>query len=554
MRKALHLALCVVLFCSLGPIGGGDWRRRDVRDGALAESDAAYRLRLVELTLATGSAPRRDAFVSVDDALVPWPPLAHATLARALRVDLGERATAASEGDVDDELLAERTGLYGQVLAALTALLVALGARRLAGGVAGADTRDVGLAGLAAVLVYVLVPLSDVSIGGSALFAAPWIQLSVAAQVLFALAALQAREHFGRLLPAALAGAAAGLGFVADFTVAPVALVVGALLARDAWLRGSGDDAGLDEPAGLDPWHPTILWAMFALTPVAFTPGPLPWHQAWPRPTMLLGAALAAFGAFGVAHELRRSFRSGDDPWGRPRGGFVLALTLAVGLPLAGADPRYRHALVPLLAVATGFAIAASVRVAFLADASGASERKESRFALLGLGLLLPFAAWAPRWMERGERAAEGGVVAAAAGVRHAVPSLGAWNHPAAEPEERVLVHPHAAAHVALRGRRPVVALQLPGFPRDARARSVAELLAEGDAAAFVDEARALGATWFLATPFDAEDVPARRGLPVVYRLGREAVPGFDPVGAEGSGLFRLTTPREPPRASAPSD
>lgn len=531
MTRALLLAFLVVLLGVVStPLDGEVRGRRDVHGPATSAADAAYRLRLVELTLATGSAPRRDAFVSAGDELVPWPPLVHALLARALRADLGAEATAVSEGDVDDALLEERVDFYGKLLASLTALVVALGARRLARGVATATTRDVGLAGLAAVVLFAFVPTTDVSVGGSALFAAPWIQLSVAAQLLFAVVAGQAREHFGRLLPAALAGAAAGLGFVADFAVLPVALAVGGLFVRDAWVRTSaatrgGGDAG--DPTGLDPWHPTMLWAMFALTPIAFTPGPLPWALAWPRLAAPAVASCAAAWALLAGLGLRQRAHTERGPWERPVGGAALAVALLVAIPVAGADARYRPALAPLIALAYGFVFAGRARTAF---AAGGSRRARLELALL---LLLPALGWlGVRGSER-LQAAQPRDVADFARVASRIPSLGAWNHPGAEPRSRVLVPPRAAAELSLRARRPVVALQLPGFPESDAARAVRELLAASDREGFEARAVALGAAYWLP-------------------LGSEVGAGLAALDDERPPIFVLSSSRKPAQLTAP--
>ena len=59
----------------------------------LGDAESCYRLRLIELTLASGRAPRRDRFlVPPAGRPVPWPPLYHGALARLARMRLARRS------------------------------------------------------------------------------------------------------------------------------------------------------------------------------------------------------------------------------------------------------------------------------------------------------------------------------------------------------------------------------------------------------------------------------------------------------------------------------
>jgi hypothetical protein len=101
--SALLFAL-LVAFALRSDQAHADVRLRGSPYVELDDADSSYRLRLVELVLVGGSAPRTDRFLDPSsEPHVPWPPLVHSALAFAAARTL-ERDASRAELEGFDEL------------------------------------------------------------------------------------------------------------------------------------------------------------------------------------------------------------------------------------------------------------------------------------------------------------------------------------------------------------------------------------------------------------------------------------------------------------------
>lgn len=170
------------------------------------DSETAYHLRRIELTLAADRAVTFDAFLDPPrGAAIPWPPVFDSLLAaiaqRALAGPAGDRAI----GGVDEPALERLAARCGPVLGVLTTLLVLAATRALLG------TGSGSVAALAAAGAYALLPcaVEDASFGLVHLSA--WMALCAAAALWAGATVSTAREGLDLAQAALLGGLVCGV-------------------------------------------------------------------------------------------------------------------------------------------------------------------------------------------------------------------------------------------------------------------------------------------------------------------------------------------------------
>ncbi len=538
MRRGLvllALAALALLALRLRLSAPGDVRSGvpPVAPGSLEAEQDAWRLRLIELALSTGSAPREDRFLAAGDALpVPWPPLFHAgsaTLARhlAFRGQPAEELGSVDEGQL--RLFLSRMLAGSGALAVLAAFVCA---RALHGG------RAADLAGLAAAALQACLPSIVFAERAGRFDPHAWSATLAFAHLGAVALAQRAREVVDATLGGLIAGTMAGLALACDAGCAPAVLAGTGSLAILGTSRGSGARRAL------------FLLVVAAAVVSTMAAGAAGWRWVWP--------AHQGWGSPGLPARLRF--------W--PAIAIVPAAFVA--LALLG---RRRERLVPLLLAlaAVGWALlldpgAAGVHAAGVLGAAIACadvvQRMPRRLQLLApVGLVL--LASPTFWFVRSdafapppeELAARAQLRAALFWMRTGTPSSGPWNHPQARQDWSLLIAPGFGATAATLARRPVTAAVVPGTPPASvpleAARAAAALLAEEDASGFVETLRVRGVRYVLVAPGMAGDAwlvaaqGEKRGPIMFERLLEPSPPGgiqglerVWPANGAGAGTF----------------
>ncbi len=482
-RLALLVALLAVVALALGVRlvpQVGDERARGGLYSRLDDSESAYRLRLVELALATEHAPSSDRFLEPSGpADIPWPPLLHAGIAVVAAHALGATDSAPEIAGIDESVLERFAAGVGPTLGVLATLAAAL----LALATAPRERRIV-VVGLAA-LLWALSPTSIARESVGALHSHGLVALLAFVQLAALAIALRAAERIDVTVGALSCGVAAGLGQLAGPESWPVSVSVAGTLAalaarkpkaqaRDAWrvvllyLAAAlavmsipqADDASArwlpDFGRGLDGLVRTSFDTLVLTCALALLAG----VSAWPARRDPLRATLLGvlFLSFACALFDRRFFA--------PLAVASVA-SLALALQLESALLRSRaQALVVALLVGCG--AAASLRAAL----------RDEPEPSLASGL---------RWL------------------RDRSSSPGAFNHPDAEQSWRVAAPPELFGSVALHARRPVLAASYDGGSTGDLVR-VREIFASPDAAALARALALNDCPYLVLTPLCAFD------------------------------------------------
>ena len=504
-RASAVLLLALVLACALAA--------RIAREApAIADSADAYRMRLVELTLASRRAPVHDRFLSHPGGLdVPWPPLHHAALAFAARRVLPASGEDLALGGIDEHALEELAirstpalGLVAVIVAFATVLRLA-GARGAAPGLRDTKRRAV-IGALLAAAFYALLP--SVALRESFGRVDPHALAAVLALAQLGLVAraLHARERSDATLASLLGGLVGGLALLtAPESVLTVAACTGVLLAqaarrsglasRDAW-RGAALYAAAAASLYTIAWSgssgsgllpdlaaATVLQG-FARSWMALVLLPVAWFALWPSRRAPTRALVLALGALALAGSLVDA---------RFEGQLHVALSCTVGLVVADR--------------ARGFALAVLVAAPAFAgwieqDPAPARERAARTTGL--------------RWMREG------------------TPSPAPFNSAAAMPDWGVLSAPDWGGAIAYHARRPASAASFAARADDGRSEAAARALLFADPQRLLRSMRELDAAYVVVGP------ELLRGLP---RLVSQA--GYAPgsISAEAVGetlLWRL--------------
>lgn len=476
---ALAAAVALALAVRLVPQAGDPLVRSGVYS-RLDDSESAYRLRLVELALATEHAPAHDRFLEPSGpADIPWPPLLHAGVAVVAAHSLGAVDSAPEIAGIDETRL-ERFALgVGPVLGVLATLAAAL----FALSTAPKERRLVPV--VLAALLWALFPLSIARESVGTLHPHGLVAVLGLVQLASLAIALRAAERIDVTVGALACGIAAGLGQLAGPESWPISVSVAGTLAalaarkpkpqaRDAWrvvllyLASAlavmsipeADDASArwlpDFERGLD----GLLHTSFDTLLLTFSLVLLALLSAWPARRDPLRAALIGVLFLSLACALfdRRFFAP------LAVAGVTL-LTLALQLESAVLERRAR-ALVLAWLVACGSAV--------LFRAAVHDEPEPT----LASGL---------RWL------------------RDRSSSPGAFNHPDAEQSWRVAAPPELFGSVALHARRPVLAASYDGGSTGDLAR-LRELFASPDAASLARALALSDCPYLVVTPLCAFD------------------------------------------------
>lgn len=458
---------------------GADLHARGALYAGLGDAESAYRLRLVELVLATGEAPRRDNFLEPSGSReVPWPPLVHSALGTlAARLLPGEPSAVELNGyrEADLERFALRVGPLLGACAALAAALfgAALVERQL---------RERGAA--LAALAYALFPLAIARESAGSLHAHPWIAALGFVQLAFFAIALRAAERVDVTIGSLVCGLCAGLAQLAGPEAWPLSASILTVMAALALRRPRAERR--------DAWRPVMLYLASALA-VFVLPDP--------------GDAAA---------RLLPDFSRGADGWPACSPGSVGVLLAAL---LLGGSAAWRGRSDPVRAALLGAAftslacalfdrrffapLSVSVIGLCVAGASGAwlharPARLRIGSALGGALLLASAAAW---W---GTRAAaelpQEALPSALRWLRERSSSPGAFNHPDAQQAWRVAAPPALAGSVALHARRGVLAATFEGHATDSLP-ALRELLGASDSAALAAALARADCPYLLLTP-----------------------------------------------------
>ncbi len=524
-RLAVPVAVALLALLAFGV-------RASDRDHGAEEGDAesCYRLRLVELTLASGRAPRRDRFlIPPAGSSVPWPPLYHASLARLARGRLARPGGEPALRGVDPTDLRRWLRPASPLGFALAVLLAAASAAALVGGRA---PRARAAAALTAALLVALHPAA-IELGLAARVAPDGWALALGAAVLLAaMGALRPSDPIDGLSFALGGGLLAGLAALlspatlgASLGVVAALLVVGGASdpARAADARRSGilfcatagvvcgiarfgvapalaEGGASSAEAALSPFFlllaaPLILFGVLRVDLVARPRRRV--LAGWVLAAASLGIVAALAGALGALDGLR----AGLERWaplrrpapsslagGRATLVSLAALPVCVAAAWTGLDaPRRALLLVvasfgagEVLAPGPGPAFLLALGVAFAAALAVGAPAPRVVVALLLLGMLIPtglsslargegdLRAGVDRG-ERSERAARSRARAdACAWLRDSTPRPAAWNNAQAVPAGAVLAPPAWDGWIAGLARRPVAASRLVAGAEDA--------------------------------------------------------------------------------------
>lgn len=510
MRRLVALAGCAVA------LGALLWRAR-VQAGELQEAaraggvewshlalapDAAWRLRLVELTLASGRAPVLDRGLDAPAGrAVPWSAgfeIASAGWAQWFHARPPDAGGPPDTGGVPESALFD-LALGAPLVAGLASLaLLALGT--------WPRTRGRDLAPFLAVLVA--HAWFGPSIRPGAFAAAPFAAAFALAFVLALERVLRARQPSEWAFAALGTGALGGLGIGCDLALtALVAAGAGATAVRAA-LADEERSRDLTR-AGLLSVGATLAFLVLfesARSPLA-SGAPSP-DGAAAFPLQRFALALLLFPLFG------RIVAGARLP--RP---LLAGAVVLVPLAVAGADPHLRGAFTPDLVQAGRPAAVAIVAALALLGAARAARPGGSLPHAIGAAFgVLAFVVCvqadpAPTRAELDRRA---DAIRLARALRDRSASPGPWNDPLARPDWVALTPPEVDRVVLLFARRPVRA---------------------GTAAP--DRAELAGVRWAIAP----------------RELDAGAPPGFTPVAeARELALSRRTAPERPPTSAVPRD
>ncbi len=431
---ALLVALALGFVLRAEP-GAGDRRAVDGVWGVLGSSESDYRMRLVELSLATEHAPSRDRFLSARGAdEVPWPPLLHSALAVGFAHTL-ERDPAAIELRGFTEAQLERAReLIGPFLALLAILALVAAGRLVAEGSAGK------LCGLVAAFLYAVHPLAVPREAAGELHAHSLIVLFAGVAVAGLAVALRGAEKIDVMVGALVGGVCAALGQLSGPEAWPVSVAIaGAFVVRAA--RAPRERK----------------------------------RDAW---RVVLAYAASAFAVFSIPREDGASWRVLPDPSSgglmdaAPATMLVTLALVAVGVLLAWRARSEPLTLVLLSSTALSLACALFDRRFFaplcaasvLLIARGVAARQISAARLTALALAMLALSAVPSLLgRRHDSTPSEALRAALRWLRERSSSPGAFNHPEAEQSWRVAAPAPLAGSVALIARRGLVSAAFDG-------------------------------------------------------------------------------------------
>jgi hypothetical protein len=431
---ALLVALALGFVLRASP-STGDRRAVDGVWGSLGSAESDYRMRLVELSLATEHAPSRDRFLSArgsDD--VPWPPLLHSALAVGFAHTLEQDPSALELRGLTEEQLEEARQRVGPLLA-LLAILALAAAASLVGG-----SRSGTLCGIVAAFLYAVHPLAVPREAAGELHAHSLV-------VLFAAVAIAG-------LAVALRGAE------------KIDVMVGALV--------GGVCAALGQLSGPEAWSVSLAIAGAFVVRAVRAPRERK-REAW---RVVLAYAASAFAVFSIPRDDGASWRvlpdasSGGLLAAAPATMLVALLFVVVGVVLAWRARSEPLTLVLFASTALSLACALVDRrffaplcassVLLVALGVGARQLSAARLALLGFSALalsaLPSVVAPRRDSKPGEA-----LRTALRWLRERSSSPGAFNHPEAEQSWRVAAPAPLAGSVALHARRGLVSASFDG-------------------------------------------------------------------------------------------
>jgi hypothetical protein len=539
----------VLLLCALSLLGlRGRWTTPTaeglhpphVAPGSAEAEQDAWRLRLVELGLATGRAVERDPYLDAPEGRqVPWPPLFQALIGSVARQTTLAGWDAEALGAVDEsEVLAIAVRLV-PLLGMLGVLGAFFVARAVHGG-AGADWAGMCAAGLWAALPSIRFAESAGRVDPHSLTALlTWTAIGATAF------ALRARQDIDTTLGSLCAGVAGGLAASSSVDGAVALVSCGFALLLAATAARPGARRGL------------ALFAVTAAVVVSMSRGhPFDASTLWPaRPGWGATSGSEAFRHWPVVGLSAGALIALALGW-RHRGRTVEAAILLCGMGWAVLfDPG-----------AAGVAVAV-VLAAAVATADLMERTRGLRRALVPLGLAalaLPAFAFRPQLPQRADSSAAqelAGWRAALRWMRAEDPAEGPWNHPAARPRRWMLTAPSFAATVVLGARWPAFSAAPPGLrPSVERARQAAGILASPADAALVEDLRELGVSRIVvgpameSDPWLAEALREPRGN-CLFRalLGAAAVPrGLERIGPPEAATTALSVWRVVPSATGP--
>jgi hypothetical protein len=558
VKRALFLgflAVAVALaFALRADLRGVDPGARGSPYADLEDAESAYRLRLIELQLAGGSAPRHDVFLDAERTTVPWPPLVHGALGSLAATSLARDERYVELRGIEEEQLLDFAAAVGPVLGALATLMVAF-----AGSFAFRGPRA-ERAALAAAFGYALLPLALARETAGALHAHSWVAVLLAAEVASFAVAVRAEERIDLTLGALGAGSAAGLAQLAGPEAWPVsAAILGALVVIAA---------RSPQPLRRDGWRAVLLAVGSALAVMGIAEPGLP--SAWLLPDFSRGAQgwlacavttqVAVGGTIALVIAVLVSQRA------KPMCAVLLAAALP-SLACAAFDARFYAPFSVVLVLGLGAAVSDEAPI-------GVLRRRGLRWAVPSV-----CAAFGVAWAIHALTPAPSNVATRQAlrWLREHSASPGAFNHGDARQTWRVACSPQLAGAIALHARRGVLASSFDGTSSASserlkdllRAPDLATLaveLAKSDCAVVVVTPRML-ADRTLALPAGGaieqlalgdRDAPAPEFVRVFATARRELRDGSpatesDP-GAPSLSIYRRASGRSAPTGEAVPD
>ncbi|HVS09222.1 MAG TPA: hypothetical protein VMS76_05040 [Planctomycetota bacterium] len=488
------------------------------QEPAIARSDDAYRMRLVELTLASRRAPAHDRFLAHPGGLdVPWPPLYHAALAFAARRVLPASSEDLALGGIDEQALERLAARSTPALGLLAVLVVFATVLRLAGSSGAAPAASVprSRAALGAILAAAFYALLPGVVEREALGRVDHHALAAVlalAQLGLVARALHARERSDATLASLLGGLAGGLAMLAaPESILTVAACAGVLLVQA--VRRSG-------LASRDAWRGAVLYgaAAASLYTIAW-PGSL---RTGLLPDLAEPSVLHGFGRSWTALVLLPAAWLALWPSRRAP---TRALVLSLGaLALAGSlvDARFEGQLHVALACTLGLVFADRART------FAASPR---RYAW---ALLVTAAPAFAGWIERGSLSGSAARIAGLRWMREGTPSPAPFNSAAAIPDWGVLSAPDWGGSIAYHARRPVSAASFAGLGGDGRSEAAARALLFADPQGLLRSMRELDAAYVVVGP------ELLRELPSLVRQAGYAPGSITGEAVEGTVLWHL--------------
>ena len=506
---ALVAAVALALAVRLVP-HAGDPQARGGLYARLDDSESAYRLRLIELSLATEHAPSHDRFLEPSgSADIPWPPLLHAGVAVLAAHGLGVADGAPEIAGIEEAELERFAAGVGPALGLLATLAAAL----FALSTAPAEKRLVPVA--CAALLWAVLPASLARESLGALHSHGLVAALAFVQLASLAVALRAAERIDVTVGALACGVAAGLAQLAGPESWPISVSVAGTLAalaarkpraqaRDAWrvvlLYMAAARAVMSIPEADDAsarWLPDFERGLDGLLRTSLD-------------TLVLTVALAIL--------------AGVSAWPARRD--PLRATLLGALFLAFTCALFDRRFLAPLAVAS----VALVTLALQLDSAVLQRRAQ----LLAVGLLLACGAAFVLRVTLND-APEPSLASGLRWLRERSSSPGAFNHPDAEQSWRVAAPPELFGSVALHARRPVLAATYDGGLTGDLAR-VRELFASPDAASLARALALNDCPYLVVTPPCAFD--ARLGLGPDSFVARLALDEPGELGGELERVF----------------